>query len=128
MKGETVKIVLNRYGIKQTALAESMNVVFQNLNSILNGPDLKTSNLEKISEATGIPIAEFYGEHFGKPSTTTQINSNNTDTTISENTAIIAQALTEIAEQRKATQQAIAEISEQRKCTQQALALAAQKK
>lgn len=49
MKGETVKIVLNRYGIKQTALAESMNVVFQNLNSILNGPDLKTSNLEKIS-------------------------------------------------------------------------------
>lgn len=61
MTGESVKLLLYKKGIKITDLAEKLGESQQNTSSFLRAQDIKTGVLERIAEATGISIAEFFG-------------------------------------------------------------------
>lgn len=62
MKGDRVKNVLRAHGVKLIELAQMLGESQSNTSSLLNGADIKTGLLERISAATGIPISEFFGE------------------------------------------------------------------
>ena len=62
MNGEAVKKILKSKGMKLNSLAILLEETPQNMSSLLNGADIKTGLLERISAATGIPISEFFGE------------------------------------------------------------------
>lgn len=62
MTGETIKIILRRYGKTQSAIAKIMGESPQNLGSMLEARDIKSSTVERIAAALGISIAELYGE------------------------------------------------------------------
>lgn len=62
MKGDRVKNVLRVHGVKLIELAQMLGESQSNTSSLLNGADIKTGLLERISAATGIPISEFFGE------------------------------------------------------------------
>lgn len=62
MKGDRVKNVLRVHGVKLIELAQMLGESQSNTSSLLNGADIKTGLLERISVATGIPISEFFGE------------------------------------------------------------------
>lgn len=61
MTGQEVKKILNAKHITQVSVAENMGVSVQNLQQMLKVADIKTTTLERISKASGIPIAEFLG-------------------------------------------------------------------
>ena len=63
MKGETIKNVLYSHNVKLIDVASALGTTKQNLNCLLNGEDVKTSTLERIAQATGISIGEFFGDY-----------------------------------------------------------------
>ena len=64
MDGESVKRVLKSRGIVFSDLAAKLNMRQNNFSSLLSGENIKTGTLEQISQATGIPIAAFYGDAY----------------------------------------------------------------
>lgn len=62
MSGEDIKIFLRRYGKTQKALAEMLGESPQNIGSMLEARDVKSSLIERISAAFSIPIGTIYGE------------------------------------------------------------------
>lgn len=64
MKGEEVKRVLKAAGVTQKDLADKFGVTAQNISDRLGKDDITTGFLESISEATGIPLATFYPNHW----------------------------------------------------------------
>lgn len=61
MTGEAVKQILYLKGIKITEPAERLEISQQNMSSQLTVKDIKTGTLERIAEASGVPLSEFYG-------------------------------------------------------------------
>jgi transcriptional regulator with XRE-family HTH domain len=68
MKGETLKIILMKNGIKQNEVARLIGDSQQKFNAALSSEDVKSSLIEKISAAIGLPISKLYGEE-GETST-----------------------------------------------------------
>lgn len=68
MTGETIKKVLADNKRQMKDIAELLGTSLSNLSAGLSKSDIKTGLLEKISEASGIPIYEFYGDSYGMPS------------------------------------------------------------
>lgn len=64
MKGLTIKEILRKNGFTLLAVAEKIGESSQNLSSLLGKDDVRSSLIERISEATGIPIAAFYGDAY----------------------------------------------------------------
>ena len=55
-----IKDVLKKYGITQIALAERLGINRVSLNATLNNPNIKLSTLDKISDAIGCDVTEFF--------------------------------------------------------------------
>lgn len=62
MKGLAVKEILKRNGFSVSGVAEKLGESNQNLFAALAKDDVKSGLLERIAEATGLPIAVFYGD------------------------------------------------------------------
>lgn len=62
MSGEEMKIVIRRLGYTQKAVAELLQETPQNLGSMLEAKDIKSSLVERVARALEIPIAAIYGE------------------------------------------------------------------
>ena len=60
MTKETIIAVAKAHGYTQVAIAEAMGISRQALDKSLNS-DLRASTMERIAEAIGISVAEFYG-------------------------------------------------------------------
>lgn len=55
-----IKDVLKKYGITQIDLAERLGINRVSLNVTLNNPNIKLSTLDKIADAIGCDVAEFF--------------------------------------------------------------------
>lgn len=55
-----IKDVLKKYGITQIDLAERMGINRVSLNVTLNNPNIKLSTLDKLADAIGCDVAEFF--------------------------------------------------------------------
>lgn len=72
MDKQTIIAVMKKYGYTQVKLADAMGIARQSLDNALNS-DMRTSTLERIADAMGVSVAEFYGgasckcPHCGKP-------------------------------------------------------------
>ena len=102
MKGIDVKAVLKKHGYTLTSIASSLGESQQNLNSLLSKEDIRTGLLERICQATGLPIAVFYGDTTmgngsGNQSSIVAGNNNHINTQQDE-------FLRELAAQRKLTE------------------------
>ncbi|MCM1347732.1 MAG: hypothetical protein NC206_11705 [Bacteroides sp.] len=101
MKGLQLKEKLSRKGLNGTQVAELLGISHQAFFSLMKSEDIKSGTIERISEATGIPITELYGiGHSATASgdgSTAVAGYGNTVTGSSE----MARALEEIGEQRK---------------------------
>ena len=64
-----IKDVLKKYGITQIALAERLGINRVSLNATLNNPNIKLSTLDKIADAIGCDVTEFF-----KPAATEEHN------------------------------------------------------
>ena len=64
-----IKDVLKKYGITQIALAERLGINRVSLNATLNNPNIKLSTLDKIADAIGCDVTEFF-----KPADTAEHN------------------------------------------------------
>ena len=64
-----IKDVLKKYGITQIALAERLGINRVSLNATLNNPNIKLSTLDKIADAIGCDLTEFF-----KPEATEEHN------------------------------------------------------
>ncbi len=62
MTGETIRQRLSIIGTTQAELARLLEVTPQAITGILAAFDLRTSTIERISEALNLPITFFYGE------------------------------------------------------------------
>lgn len=62
MKGLTIKEILKRNGFTVSGVAEKLGESNQNLFALLAKDDVRTSLVERISEATGLPVSLFYGD------------------------------------------------------------------
>ena len=62
MKGLCVKEILKKNGYTVSGVAEKLGVSNQNLFSLLGKDDVKSSTIERIAEATGLPVSMFYGD------------------------------------------------------------------
>ena len=62
MTGESINIIIRRYGKSQTAMAKLLGESPQNFNSILRAKDVKSSTVERVAAALGISIGTLYGE------------------------------------------------------------------
>lgn len=69
MKGLTIKEILRKNGYTVTGVAEKLGESNQNLFALLGKDDVRSSLIERISEATGLPIAAFYGEAYTSSAT-----------------------------------------------------------
>lgn len=67
MTGEKVRELLKDRKIQQKEIAAKLGMSTSNLGNQLDKDDIRTGLLEKIAEAAGIPISEFYGDSFGTP-------------------------------------------------------------
>lgn len=103
MKGVTVKEILRKNGFTLADVAKRLGESSQNFSSLLSKDDIRSSLIERIADATGLPISAFYedtgiavaqGEH------ASAIVGNN-NVTHGESTASF---LAEIAAQRKITE------------------------
>ena len=65
MRGSTLKTVILKHGYRQIDVARRLNESQQNFSSMLNAEDVRSSLIERISEALGIPVHELYGEPAG---------------------------------------------------------------
>ena len=61
MTGEEFKNRLSKTGLSFADIARKIGTTSQALNQVFNSTDVKSSYVEKIAEALGIPIVEFYG-------------------------------------------------------------------
>lgn len=96
MTGEKVRELLKDKKIQQKEIAAKLGMSTSNLGNQLDKEDIRTGLLEKIAEATGIPIAEFYGDTYGLSQSVqgnhnTQVagNSNNVSTSDSQILALL---------------------------------------
>ena len=83
-------------------MAEKLGISNQNLFSLLGKDDVKTSTLERIAEATGLPVSLFYGDshfHASLGDHSSAVTGNN----IQVNTTTV-EFLAELAAQRQLTQ------------------------
>ena len=94
MTGENIKKVLASHKLQMKDVAEKMGTSLSNLSAGLTKIDVKTGLLEKIAEATGIPISVFYGEAFG--TVQTALGDNNTQVAGSGNTVTSDAAVLEL--------------------------------
>lgn len=62
MRGLTIKEILKRNGFTVSGVAEKLGESNQNLFALLAKDDVRTSLVERISQATGIPVSRFYGD------------------------------------------------------------------
>lgn len=62
MKGLTIKEILRRNGFVLAKVADSLGESSQNFSALLAKDDVRTSLVERISEATGLPVSLFYGD------------------------------------------------------------------
>lgn len=105
MKGITIKEILRQNGFTVSAVAEKLGESNQNLFGALKKDDVRTSLVERISEATGIPVSVFYGDtHIatasGRSSTAVAGNGNQVN-------AGAEKFLAEISAQRRVTEQTL---------------------
>ena len=84
MKGENIKQVLADHKLQLKDVAEKMGTSLSNLSAGLAKSDIRTGLLERISEASGVPIAVFYGEDYAVVQTVT--GDNNTQVSGTGNT------------------------------------------
>lgn len=61
MKGADLKNFLRGRGWNLSQVADLINETRQNFSGMLSKDDLKTGLIERVSEATNIPLLEFYG-------------------------------------------------------------------
>lgn len=66
MTGKRVKEILKDRGYKLAFVAESMGIIPQNLQSLLNVDDIKTGVLERIADAINESILIFFADKFPK--------------------------------------------------------------
>jgi len=102
MKGIDVKTELKRQGFTLTQVAALIGESQQNLNAALSKDDIRTGLLERISEATGLPVSLFYGDTniataSGENASAVAGNNNHVNTTDGD-------FLKELAAQRKLTE------------------------
>lgn len=62
MKGLTIKEILRRNGFSVSEVAKKLGESNQNLFALLGKEDVRTSLVERIAEATGLPVSLFYGD------------------------------------------------------------------
>ncbi len=62
MKGETIKEKLSQFGKTQKELAELLDVTPQAIYEIMSASDVRSSTIEKIANAVGVPASFFYEE------------------------------------------------------------------
>lgn len=62
MKGEKIKEILREKGISQNQIARMIGESSQNFSAALAKDDVRTGLVEKIAEATGLPLSVFYGD------------------------------------------------------------------
>lgn len=62
MKGLILKEILRKEGFTQARIAKMIGESPQNLSAALGQDDVRTSLVERISQATGIPVSRFYGD------------------------------------------------------------------
>lgn len=62
MKGLTIKEILRKNGFTLIAVAEKLGESSQNFSSLLSKDDVRSGLIERISEATGLPVSLFYGD------------------------------------------------------------------
>jgi transcriptional regulator with XRE-family HTH domain len=62
MKGTALKTVIQKHGYRQVEVAKRLNESQQNFSSMLNADDVRSSLIERISEALSIPVSVIYGE------------------------------------------------------------------
>lgn len=55
-----IKDVLKKYGITQIDLADRLGINRVSLNVTLNNPNIKLSTLDKLADAIGCDVAEFF--------------------------------------------------------------------
>ena len=55
-----IKEVLKQRGLTQNALAERLGINRVSLNATLNNPNIKLSTLDKIADAIGCDVTEFF--------------------------------------------------------------------
>ncbi len=63
MKGETIKEKLSQIGKTQKELAELLGVTPQAIYEILSASDVRSSTIEKIANAVGVPTTFFFEEN-----------------------------------------------------------------
>ena len=73
MNGENIKRLLKSRGVVLAELARKIGTTPNNLSTILSGDNIKSGLIESISEATGIPVAAFYGENYAAASGTASV-------------------------------------------------------
>lgn len=112
MTGEHVKRILALWGVKITDLAEKLGESQPNTSAYFNVKDFKTGTLTRISEATGIPIYEFFGHdavQINSGENSTQIQNGSGDISIINQAGVINRVFAEITETRKALAEAMLE-------------------
>ncbi len=60
MKGDSLRQKIKLSGKRFTDIADCLGISPQALNKILGSDDVRTSHLEKIAAAMGVPITHFY--------------------------------------------------------------------
>lgn len=60
MKGEEIKIKLHGLKVSQKELAERLCITAQSVNAILSAKDVRSSTIEKIALALGVPVSYFF--------------------------------------------------------------------
>ncbi len=103
MNGLRVKEMIAKKGLSITEVAKKLEMSNQNLFNILSRDDVKTGLLERISEVTGISLAELYGIAPAETSSALNTGTNNgniagRDITLSSQ---IAELQSVIAQQQK---------------------------
>lgn len=62
MKGEYLKSKVKETGLPITKIAERLGISSQNMQMYFKAEDVRSSTLERLSEALGLSIAWFYGQ------------------------------------------------------------------
>lgn len=102
MNGLTIKEIIRRNGLTQQEVAELLKMSTQNFSAALAKDDVKSSLIERVAEAIGVPVSSFYGGthiHAQLGDHSSAVTGNN----IQVNT-ITGEFLKELAAQRQITQ------------------------
>lgn len=74
MKGNIIKEFLRKNEITQSSVAKKIGESTQNFSAALMQDDIRTSLLERVAEAIGVPVSAFYGEQYASISATASGN------------------------------------------------------